>query len=249
MPLPLLEYAPSSQNQRVKSFEVPGDEQPRLYTTESVSEASEMSEVIEAAYRQIFHEQQMLSSNRQPFLESQLRFGQISVREFIRGLVLSDSFRRLNYEPNNNYRFAQLCVQRLLGRDVYNDREKLAWSIVLATEGLQGFVNDLINSNEYLENFGDHTVPYQRRRILPQRAQGDLPTARMPRYERDYLTKLQALGNDFSASRYVDSWNGASWLPPEPVRQLGAVLTYAYAGALSLIALATILSWFGWIQI
>ena len=149
-----------------------------------------MDEVITATYRQIFHEQQMLRNHQMPFLESQLRSGQLTVKEFVRGLLLSDSFRRLNYDANNNYRFVELCVQRILGRKVYNDREKLAWSIVIATKGLNGFINDLLNSDEYLDNFGDNTVPYQRRRVLPQHAQGELPFERMARYGTDYRDKL-----------------------------------------------------------
>jgi phycobilisome rod-core linker protein len=40
----------------------------------------------------------------------------------------------------------------------------------LCTKGLEAFVKALINSEEYLRNFGDNTVPYQRRRILGQRS-------------------------------------------------------------------------------
>lgn len=190
MSIPLLEYVPSSQNQRVAGYEIPGDEQPRIHSTEIKPSAIEMDGVIMAAYRQIFNEQQMLISNRQVLLESQLRSGQITVRDFVRGLATSDIFRSRNYEVNNNYRFVQMCVQRILGRDVYGDRETLAWSIVLATKGLYGFIDDLINSQEYLENFGDSTVPFQRRRILPQRSQGDVPFARMARYGEDYRNRL-----------------------------------------------------------
>lgn len=190
MPLPLLEYAPSSQNQRVAGFEIPNEENLRTFTTENVQSPSEMGDLISAAYRQIFHEQQMLSSNRQVTLESQLKARHISVKTFIRGLLTSDSFRRLNYEANNNYRFAELCVQRVLGRQVYSDREKIAWSIVLATKGLNGFVDELLNSDEYTQTFGEDTVPYQRRRILPQRNRGDLPFERMARYGTDYRDRL-----------------------------------------------------------
>lgn len=194
MSIPLLEYTPSSQNQRVVSFEIPGDEKPRIYTTDNLPSATEMDALILAAYRQIFHEQQMLSSNRQIILESQLRTGMITVREFIRGLVLSDSFRRLNYDVNNNYRFVEICVQRVLGRKIYSDREKFAWSIVLATKGIAGFITELLNSEEYLDNFGDHTVPFQRRRILPQRSRGELPFERMARYDTDYRDQLPRRG-------------------------------------------------------
>lgn len=190
MAIPLLAYTPSTQNQRVNGYEVPGEEKPRIYSTENLPTSSEMEEVITAAYRQIFHEQQMLSNHRVPFLESQLCAGQLTVRDFVRGLLLSESFRRLNYDANNNYRFVELCVQRVLGRQVYSDREKLAWSIVIATKGLNGFIDDLLNSDEYLDLFGDNIVPYQRRRILPQRNQGDLPFERMARYGTDYRDKL-----------------------------------------------------------
>jgi len=191
MPIPLLEYAPSSQNQRVEGFEIPGDEQSRIYNyPQELLSASDIDSLITAAYRQIFHEQQMLASNRQVFLESQLKSGQITVKDFIRGLVLSDSFRRLNYEVNNNYRFVELCMQRVLGRAVYSDREKIAWSIVLATQGVQGFIDTLLATEEYNRYFGENIVPYQRRRILPQRAQGDLPFERMARYGTDYRDQL-----------------------------------------------------------
>jgi phycobilisome rod-core linker protein len=190
MSLPLLAYAPSSQNQRVSGFEVPGDEQPRVFSTENLLSTLEVEAVITAAYRQIFHEQQMLASNRQLLLESQLKSGQLTVKEFIFGLATSDSFRRLNYEVNNNYRFVELCVQRVLGRQVYNQREKMAWSIVLATKGLNAFIRELVDSEDYSNNFGENTVPYQLRRVLPQRTQGELPFERMARYGVDYRNKL-----------------------------------------------------------
>ena len=190
MTLPLLTYVPSSQNQRVEGYEVPGDEQPRIYTTSYLLTPSAMDDLITAAYRQIFNEQQMTQSSRQKGLESQLRSGQMTVKEFIRGLAISDVFRSRNYDTNSNYRFVQMCVQRILGREVYNDREKLAWSTVLATKGLYGFIDELINSDEYIENFGDNTVPYQRRRILPQRTQGELPFARMARYDEHHRNQL-----------------------------------------------------------
>jgi phycobilisome rod-core linker protein len=186
MPIPMISYAPASQNQRVASFEIPGEEQPRIFTTANQASAADLDTLIKAAYRQIFNEQQMLASNRQLVLESQLRSGQITVRDFVRGLATSEVFRLRNYETNSNYRFVQMCVQRVLGRNVYSEREKIAWSAVLMTKGVKGFIDELVNSEEYLSNFGEDVVPYQRRRILPQRAKGDLPFARMARYDAYY---------------------------------------------------------------
>jgi phycobilisome rod-core linker protein len=194
MTIPLLSYPLSSQNQRVNGFEIAGDEQPRVYSLDNLPDSTEMDEIIWAAYRQVFNEQQIIAYHRQIALESQLRSGQITVRDFIRGLVLTDSFRRLNYESNNNYRFVEMCIRRLLGRQIYNHRETLAWSIVLVTKGLSGFVDALLNTEEYLSQFGDTTVPYQRRRILPQRSQGELSFARMARYDQYHLSQLQQSG-------------------------------------------------------
>lgn len=249
MTIPLLSYAPSSSNQRVAGFEVPGDEQPAIYTTENALSGGEIDELIKAAYRQVFNEQQVLASNRQKTLESQLKFGQITVRDFIRALALSDTFRWRNYEPNNNYRFVQMCIQRLLGRDVYGDREKIAWSIVLATKGLQGFIDELLNSQEYLSNFGYNTVPYQRRRILPQHVQGDLPFARMPRYGEDYRQQLESLG--YFQAKPIPTYRWEWQKPPYPpaVRLIGKALVIFGVSFVGLVAIASALAAWGLIDL
>jgi phycobilisome rod-core linker protein len=155
------------------------------YNTEDILSPTDMDALIEAAYRQMFFH--AFKWDREPLLESQLRHGQITVRDFIRGLMLSNTFRNSFYEKNSNYRFVEQCVQRVLGRDVYNEREKIAWSIVVATKGIQGFANELLNSEEYLNAFGDNTVPYQRRRILPGRPEGEMPfNLKSPRYNEYY---------------------------------------------------------------
>ena len=241
MAIPLLNYAPSTQNQRVTGYEVFGEEQPRIFTLENRPDGSEIDDLISAAYRQILNEQQMLASNRQKALESQLRNGQITVRDFIRGLLLSEPFRQRNYEVNNNYRLAQMCVQRVLGREVYSEQEKIAWSIVIATKGLQGFVDDLLNSDEYLSEFGDDTVPYQRRRILPQRVQGELPFARMPRYGADHRKQLEEMGY-FQPKR-------PAYIPPAWTLVVGKAIVLTGAGVLTLATLAIALTAWGLIAI
>jgi len=191
MPIPTLNYSLSTQNQRVNGFELyPGDEQPKIYTTESLPTAVELDEIIWAAYRQIFSEHQILVSTSQPFLESQLRFNQIKIKDFIKGLLLSDAFRKLNYDVNNNYRFVEMCTQRVLGRDIYNKREEFALAVIIASQGLEVFVDLLMNSMEYAENFGESTVPYQRRRVITQRSKGELPfNLKTPRLDQDFLSK------------------------------------------------------------
>ena len=191
MSIPILNYALVTQNQRVNGFETnPGEEQPRVYTTDNLPTSYEMDEIIWACYRQIFSEHQILSITKDPFLESQLRFNQIKVKDFITSLLLSDSFRYLNYNVNNNYRIVEMCVQRVLGRDVYNEREKLAYAVILADKGFKQFVKLLVNSDEYMENFGETTVPYQRRRVIAQRTKGEVPfNLKTPRTNNFYMKK------------------------------------------------------------
>lgn len=191
MAIPLLEYQPISQNVRVTGYEVAGEEQPKIYTSENMPSGTNWDELIWAAYRQIYSEHQILKTNRQTFLESQLKNCQITVRDFIRGLATSDPFLRRNYETNSNYRFVEMCVQRILGRDVYSEREKIAWSIVIATKGVKTFIDQLLNTEEYLSNYGYDTVPYQRRRVLPQRIEGETPfNLKTPRYGPYHRTVL-----------------------------------------------------------
>jgi len=191
MPIPILNYSLSTQNQRVNGFETcPGDEQPKIYTTDDLPTATGMDEIIWAAYRQIFSEHQILENSKEASLESQLRFNQIKVKDFIKGLLLSDAFRKLNFDTNNNYRFVEMCVQRVLGRDIYNEREKYAFSVVIGSQGLEAFIDLLLDSEEYADNFADSTIPYQRRRIIAQRSKGEMPfNLKTPRASQEFMAK------------------------------------------------------------
>ncbi len=189
MALPLLEYAPTSRNTRVTGFTVGGNNTPHIYTTNNGLSKTELDDLIEAAYRQLFFH--AFAVDREVTLESQLRSGNLTVRQFVRGLVLSNTYRRSFYEKNSNYRFVEQTVQRVLGRDVYSEREKIAWSAVVMTRGIEGFIDDLINSDEYLDAFGDDTLPYQRRRVLPSQAIGEVPfNIKSPRYDAYHRAQL-----------------------------------------------------------
>lgn len=167
MTLSLLEYKPSSQNQRVKSFGKAdqNEDTPYIYRLEDANSPAELKELIWAAYRQVFSEHETLRFNRQITLESQLKNGSITVRDFIRGLAKSEAFYRLVVSVNNNYRLVQVSLKRFLGRDSYNKDEEIAWSIKIATLGFSGFIDALLDSQEYTDAFGDYTVPYQRKRL------------------------------------------------------------------------------------
>lgn len=189
MTIPLLNYAPSCPNTRVEGFTVGGDEQAFIFTTANVNSSADFDVLIDAAYRQIFFH--AFKCDRQSLLESQLRNGQITVRDFIRGLLLSETFIDSFYNKNSNYRFVEQCIQRVLGRDPYSEREKITWSIVICTKGLAAFMDQLLSTDEYMENFGYDTVPYQRRRSLPSRDKGEIPfNIKSPRYDAYYRSQI-----------------------------------------------------------
>ena len=148
-------------------------------------DAENLKTVIESAYRQIYFH--AFKTDRDVNLESQLRDGQITVRDFVRGLCLSDTFKRSFYGMNSNYKVVRHLVERLLGRKTGGKSEEIAWSILIATKGVTGMVDALLDSEEYLDAFGYDTVPYQRNRVLPGRDLGDTPfNITTPRYDEYY---------------------------------------------------------------
>ncbi|HLO86992.1 MAG TPA: phycobilisome rod-core linker polypeptide [Nostocaceae cyanobacterium] len=194
MALPLLNYKPTTQNHRVSSFGTADQNEntPYIYRLEDVSSYTDIQNIIWAAYRQVFSEHEILKFNRQKTLESQLKNGSLSVRDFIRGLVKSEAFYRLVVSVNNNYRLVDIVLKRVLGRSSYNKEEQIAWSIVIGTKGFNGFVDALVDSEEYTKNFGDTIVPYQRKRL-----EGRPFNLVTPRYGEDFQETAGTVKTDW----------------------------------------------------
>lgn len=205
MALPLLKIAPLTQNARVKSFPIGGDESPRLSPLDLGRSKAATDAIIAQAYRQIFFH--AFKVDRDPVLESQLRSGQITVKDFIRGLLLSEKFRNDFYRCNSNYRMVDQIVGRVLGRSVYGDQERIALSILIAQKGLAGLVDHLLGSEEYSQAFGLDQVPHQRSRVLAGQSQGVRPfNQQAPRYETYW--------REISAQR-APRGQGTAWSPTE----------------------------------
>ncbi|MEA5619723.1 phycobilisome rod-core linker polypeptide [Cronbergia sp. UHCC 0137] len=201
MTLPLLQYKPSSQNHRVSSFGVAdqNEDTPYIYRVEDISSYTDIQSIIWASYRQVFSEHEILKFNRQKTLESQLKNGSLSVRDFIRGLAKSEAFYRLVVSVNNNYRLVDITLKRLLGRSSYNKDEQIAWSIIIGTKGFSGFVDALIDSEEYTQCFGENIVPYQRKRM-----EGRPYNLVTPRYGEDFQETAGTVNTDwrFTLEKY-----------------------------------------------
>ncbi|MCM1981379.1 phycobilisome rod-core linker polypeptide [Lyngbya confervoides] len=125
--------------------------------------ASEKNEVIRAAYRQIFERDitrayGLSISN----LESQVKNGEISMKEFVRRIGKSPLYAKEFYQPFINSRALELAFRHFLGRGPSSREEVQQYFAVVSTGGLSALVDALVDSEEYADYFGEETVPYLR---------------------------------------------------------------------------------------
>ena len=124
---------------------------------------TEKNDVVKAAYRQVF-ERDITRAYSQSVsdLDSKVKNGEISVREFVRRLGLSPLYRDQFFLPFINSRAVELAFKHFLGRSPESREEVAAYFAIVSKGGLAALVNALVNSREYSDYFGEETVPYQR---------------------------------------------------------------------------------------
>ena len=81
--------------------------------------------------------------------------------------------------------------------------------------------NQRVNGfEEYLTHFWDRIVPYQRRQILPRRSLGELPHARMARYDAHHLAQLPKNKHLFRKEYRLFDSEGESFKPGQAIATL-----------------------------
>ncbi|MGI0482641.1 phycobilisome rod-core linker polypeptide [Geminocystis sp. CENA526] len=125
--------------------------------------ASEKNSVVKAAYRQVF-ERDITRAYSQSisYLESQVKNGDISMKEFIRRLAKSPLYRKQFFEPFINSRALELAFRHILGRGPSSREEVQKYFSIVSSGGLNALVDALVDSQEYADYFGEETVPYLR---------------------------------------------------------------------------------------
>nr|YP_010951978.1 Phycytochrome biliprotein ApcE [Laurencia obtusa]WMP12917.1 Phycytochrome biliprotein ApcE [Laurencia obtusa] len=133
------------------------------FVMKSSLSVDEKQVVIRACYRQVF-ERDISKAYNLNFndLESQLKTGQLSVKEFIRFLGKSSIYLSQFNQPFVNSRVVELSLKHFLGRGLSSIEEFQKYFSILSSRGLDGLVDNLINSEEYADYFGEETVPYIR---------------------------------------------------------------------------------------
>lgn len=167
----------SAQRQQTKAFKL-------LSNADKVA----VQNTVRAAYRQIFERDldPYIIASEFTALESKLSNNEINVKEFIEGIGTSDLYIKEFYAPYPNTKVIEMGTKHFLGRAPLNQKEIQKYNQILANEGIRAFVSAMVNSMEYLQLFGEDTVPYRR---FPT-----LPAANFPNTERLYnkLTKQDA---------------------------------------------------------
>ena len=155
------------------SVDLQGLRLPQIYSKAGVSvqrfimksslSVDEKNIVIKACYRQVFERDIVRAYNLSiSDLESKVKNGNISIKEFIRALGKSHLYKKNFYEPFVNSRVLELAFRHFLGRGPSSLKEFQRYFSLLSLRGLDGLIDSLINSSEYADYFGEETVPYFR---------------------------------------------------------------------------------------
>ncbi|NEP61627.1 MAG: photosystem I reaction center subunit XII [Symploca sp. SIO2G7] len=127
----------------------------------NTSEA-DLEVIIKAVYKQVLGNEYVMEGQRLSNAESQLRNGDITVREFVRSVAQSNLYQLLFFHSSSQYRFIELNFKHLLGRPPQS-QEEIAEHVQLYNEqGYGAEIDSYINSDEYTQSFGDYIVPYPR---------------------------------------------------------------------------------------
>jgi phycobilisome core-membrane linker protein len=160
-------------------------EQSKVFKLTNTIDKVGLKNAIAAAYRQIFERDlnPYIVQTQFTALESKLGNAEITVKEFIEALGCSELYLKEFYAPYPNTKVIELGTKHFLGRAPLNQREIQKYNQILATQGIRAFIGAMVNSMEYIQVFGEDTVPYRR---FPT-----LPAANFPNTEKLYnkLTK------------------------------------------------------------
>ena len=164
---------PSTKLRQRPSSDLQGLQLPQIYFNASERRpkyamkpglsSSEKNDAVKAAYRQVFERDITRAySLGISDLESKVKNGDISMKEFIRRLAKSPLYRKNFFEPYINSRALELAFRHILGRGPSSREEVQKYFSIVSSGGLPALVDALVDSQEYSDYFGEETVPYIR---------------------------------------------------------------------------------------
>jgi hypothetical protein len=118
--------------------------------------------IIRAAYKQVLGNAYLLEDERLITAESLLRNGDITVRGFVRAIALSELYRSLFFESSSQYRFIEMNCKHFLGRAPLDQAEISRHVQIYNNEGYEAEIDSYLDSEEYINAFGENIVPCPR---------------------------------------------------------------------------------------
>ena len=158
------------------------------------SSQEEIQIAIDAVYRQVLGNDHLMKVERLTSAESLLGDGSISVREFVRAVAKSELYKSKFFYNNYHPRTIELNFKHLLGRAPYDESEIIEHLDIYQNEGFEADIDSYIDSDEYVQNFGDNIVPYYRG-FATQTQQKTVGFTRMFQLYRGYANSDRAQGN------------------------------------------------------
>jgi phycocyanin-associated rod linker protein len=183
--------------------------------------------VIRAVYRQVLGNDYLMESERLTGLESLLQNGQITVRDFVRGVAKSELYKIKFLYSSFQTRTIELNFKHLLGRAPYSEAEVIEHLDRYQEHGYDADIDSYIDAQEYDENFGDSIVPYYRS-FTYQIGQQTPGFTRMFRLYRGYANSdtSQIAGTKSRLAAELGSNTTSTVVPPS-----GSNDGFAYQGA------------------
>ena len=117
---------------------------------------------INALYKNIFGNLSLMQFERPIDIERKLRNGDITIREFTRKLCKSSIYRKFYFDSISQYKSIKLRYKHILGRPIISQEEVTQSSDILNKIGFEAHIDWLIDSDEYINSFGEDIVPYIR---------------------------------------------------------------------------------------
>ncbi|NEO83948.1 MAG: photosystem I reaction center subunit XII [Spirulina sp. SIO3F2] len=123
---------------------------------------AELQDIIRAVYKQVLGNAHIIDGSEFTSAESMLRNGDMTVRDFVRAVAQSELYQSLYFQTSSQYRFIELNCIHLLGRPPLGQAEIAEHVATYNADGYGADIDSYIDSEEYVSNFGENIVPYNR---------------------------------------------------------------------------------------
>ena len=181
--------------------------------------------IINTVYRQVLGNDYIMLSERLTAAESLLCNGSITVRDFVRAVAKSELYKTKFLYNNFQTRVIELNFKHLLGRAPYDESEVIYHLDLYQNQGFEADIDSYIDSEEYVQNFGDNIVPYYRG-FATQTQQKTVGFTRMFQLYRGYANsdRAQIAGKPSRLAKELATNNASAVVAPSGSTQGWAYL-------------------------